>query len=154
MTLFSELLLFLCTLLFGSVVGAYFTTADYRIRNNLPLITSQCYCPACGHVLALTHQIPVISWFLLSGKCHYCKESIPVRYPLTEGGFLLFYGITFLLLWDRYPAAMLCLWLGLATFLILLRCKKHYYRAICGILIFTGYHVIYGALLMMIHASA
>ncbi len=60
MTLFSELLLFLCTLLFGGIVGAYFTTADYRIRNNLPLITSQCYCPACGHILALTHQIPTL----------------------------------------------------------------------------------------------
>ena len=74
--------LLICTLVFGSIIGAYFTTAEYRIRFDKPLITKDCYCPECGHVLNGLHQIPVISWIALGGKCHYCGTKIPLRYPL------------------------------------------------------------------------
>ncbi|RME60254.1 MAG: prepilin peptidase [Candidatus Dadabacteria bacterium] len=42
------------------------------------------FCPKCGATLSFWQNIPIISWFLLRGRCHYCKEKIPFRYPLTE----------------------------------------------------------------------
>ena len=61
MTTYYFSVLLICTLVFGSIIGAYFTTAEYRIRFDKPLITKDCYCPECGHVLSGLHQIPVIS---------------------------------------------------------------------------------------------
>ena len=152
MSLTYYLTLFLSTLVFGGIIGAYFTTTDHRIRNDEALVTSKCYCPMCHHSLALLHQIPVISWIALGGKCHYCKKPIPRRYPLTEGGFLVYYGITYLFLW-KYPVGLLCLWMGCILFTLLLRCQRHYHAFLKGAAIFASYHAIYGMILLMIYAS-
>lgn len=42
------------------------------------------HCPACKKPLKPWHNIPVISYVLLKGQCHYCAEPINRRYPLVE----------------------------------------------------------------------
>lgn len=41
-------------------------------------------CPSCGKQLLWWHNIPLVSWILLRGKCAFCKTRIPARYPLVE----------------------------------------------------------------------
>ncbi len=41
-------------------------------------------CPRCKTPLRIIDNIPIISWLLLKGKCHHCKEPISIRYPLVE----------------------------------------------------------------------
>lgn len=59
------------------------------------------FCPACEQTLRWWHNIPLLSWFLLRGRCAFCKARIPVRYPLVEflGGLSAYlsvatYGVT------------------------------------------------------------
>lgn len=145
-------LLFLCTIAFGSVIGAYFGTADYRIRNDEPLVTRQCRCPKCRHILPTVHQIPIASWIFLKGRCRYCHAAIPKSYPMIEGGFLLFYGITFLFLWSD-PGILVCLWILFIAVILLFRCQGHFRSMIKGLLIFTGYNLLYGTLLLILHMA-
>lgn len=42
------------------------------------------HCPSCKKVIRPWHNIPVISYLWLCGKCHYCRARISVRYPLVE----------------------------------------------------------------------
>lgn len=42
------------------------------------------FCPSCKEKLLWWHNLPVISWVLLRGKCSFCKTRIPFRYPLVE----------------------------------------------------------------------
>ena len=42
------------------------------------------HCPACGTPIRLHHNVPLLSWLLLRGRCAACAASIPVRYPLVE----------------------------------------------------------------------
>jgi leader peptidase (prepilin peptidase)/N-methyltransferase len=42
------------------------------------------HCPVCKTPIKPWHNIPVISYFLLRGKCHTCNTSISPRYPLIE----------------------------------------------------------------------
>lgn len=42
------------------------------------------FCPQCRKQLLWWHNIPVVSWFLLRGKCAFCKATISFRYPLVE----------------------------------------------------------------------
>lgn len=49
---------------------------------NLSLPAS--HCPNCQHPLRWYHNIPLLSWLLLAGKCHYCQHPIGIRYPLVE----------------------------------------------------------------------
>lgn len=42
------------------------------------------HCPHCEKTLKPWHNIPVISYLVLRGKCAYCKAKISMRYPLVE----------------------------------------------------------------------
>ncbi len=42
------------------------------------------FCPNCKNLIAWWQNIPVLSWFLLRGKCYSCKTPISFRYPAVE----------------------------------------------------------------------
>ena len=54
---------------------------DDRVFN---LKTPSSHCPSCDHKIAPWENIPVISYFLLKGKCSSCKTKIPAHYPCVE----------------------------------------------------------------------
>jgi leader peptidase (prepilin peptidase)/N-methyltransferase len=41
-------------------------------------------CPKCEKQLLWWHNIPLLSWILLRGKCAFCKAPISARYPFVE----------------------------------------------------------------------
>src|SRR5690606_21988264 len=41
-------------------------------------------CRSCGHRIAPWHNIPVISYLLLRGRCASCGAEISRRYPIVE----------------------------------------------------------------------
>jgi leader peptidase (prepilin peptidase) / N-methyltransferase len=41
-------------------------------------------CPTCKAPIKATHNIPVISWLMLRGRCAACKTPISPRYPAVE----------------------------------------------------------------------
>ncbi len=145
-------ILFISSSLFGLFLGAYYGTMEYRIRSNLPLVTAGCFCPSCGHSLPLRHQIPVLGFLFLKGKCRFCHAPILLRYPLTEGGFLLYYGATFCL-FRRTPVGYLILWFGALCLLLIARCGKQYRSLRKGLLIMAIYHAVIAALYLILYLA-
>jgi leader peptidase (prepilin peptidase)/N-methyltransferase len=41
-------------------------------------------CPHCSASIRVRDNIPVLSWFLLRGRCRRCHSRISIRYPLIE----------------------------------------------------------------------
>jgi leader peptidase (prepilin peptidase) / N-methyltransferase len=41
-------------------------------------------CPHCRHALPLWHNIPLISYLALRGRCGFCQDKISWQYPLVE----------------------------------------------------------------------
>ena len=41
-------------------------------------------CPACGTPIRIRHNIPLISYLFLRGRCAHCAQPISARYPLVE----------------------------------------------------------------------
>jgi leader peptidase (prepilin peptidase)/N-methyltransferase len=50
----------------------------------LTLATPRSYCPACKAPVKALHNIPVVSWLALRGRCAHCGARIPARYPVVE----------------------------------------------------------------------
>ena len=46
-------------------------------------------CPGCGGAIRPWHNIPIVSYLLLRGRCAGCKTGIPLRYPVVEAGTAL-----------------------------------------------------------------
>lgn len=41
-------------------------------------------CPNCGKAIKPRHNVPVLGWLWLRGRCAFCRASISVQYPLVE----------------------------------------------------------------------
>ena len=48
------------------------------------LLVPRSACPSCGAQISAWHNIPVLSWLMLRGRCAACKARISPRYPLVE----------------------------------------------------------------------
>lgn len=42
------------------------------------------HCPQCKQIIRPWHNIPLLSYLWLQGRCAYCKAHISIRYPLVE----------------------------------------------------------------------
>src|SRR6266403_960875 len=83
----------------GGIVGSFLNVCIYRMPRGISLNNPQrSFCPACRCSIAWHENLPVLSWFLLHGKCSACGARISFRYPLVE--FLT--GSLFVLAWMRF----------------------------------------------------
>ncbi|CAN5189233.1 A24 family peptidase [soil metagenome] len=48
------------------------------------LVSPRSACPSCDAPIRAWHNIPVLSWILLKGRCSACGHRISVRYPIIE----------------------------------------------------------------------
>jgi len=79
----------------GLLVGSFLNVVIHRIPKGENIAFPASRCPHCKTPLKWYHNIPLLSWLTLRGKCAFCKESISARYPLVE--FVT--GILFVLLY-------------------------------------------------------
>ncbi len=74
-------------------------------------------CPHCGAGIRWYHNIPLLGWLMLKGKCADCAATISIRYPLVE----LLTGVLFAVVGWRVgaqPAALL--WCAVVAALVAL----------------------------------
>ena len=70
---------------FGCCVGSYLNVVIYRLPLGLSTHDpKRSFCPLCKYAIPFYHNIPVVSWLLLRGKCANCKSPISPRYPIVE----------------------------------------------------------------------
>jgi leader peptidase (prepilin peptidase)/N-methyltransferase len=56
---------------------------------SLNLFYPRSFCPSCKTIIPAWHNIPLISYILLRGRCRQCSLAIPFRYPLVEATCLI-----------------------------------------------------------------
>jgi leader peptidase (prepilin peptidase)/N-methyltransferase len=83
----------LLALLFGLLIGSFLNVCIYRWPRDLSVVRPRSHCTNCEKTIAWYDNIPVASYLILRGRCRYCGERIPARYPVVEllTGLLFFY---------------------------------------------------------------
>lgn len=84
----SPVLILLISLL-GVCYGSFLNVLIVRTISGESIITPFSKCPKCGHALYWWHNIPILSYFLLKGKCYFCNKIISIQYPIIEFGTLV-----------------------------------------------------------------
>ena len=87
---------FVISLIFGLVVGSFLNVCIYRIPRNISIVKSFSFCPECKNTIKPWHNIPVLSYIFLKGKCASCGSKISLRYPTVELLNGILYGIAYL----------------------------------------------------------
>ncbi len=95
-------------LILGLTIGSFLNVVIYRLPimlfkewkaacdemlesppHNLPpdpfnIAVPRSRCPHCNAPITAWQNIPIISYFVLKGRCHHCQARISLRYPLVE----------------------------------------------------------------------
>jgi leader peptidase (prepilin peptidase)/N-methyltransferase len=68
----------------GLCFGSFLNVCIYRLPLGKSVVTPRSACPHCGDMIPLYHNLPVLSWLILRGKCLACKQPISPRYLAIE----------------------------------------------------------------------
>jgi len=107
----------------------------YRLPRGGSVVTPPSSCPKCGEKIKFFDNVPLLSFFILGGKCRYCNEKISLRYPTVE----LSTGIAFILIYMKFGLQPELIKYLVFTFLLLVAAFTDMFTALdenfeCGII--------------------
>ncbi len=101
----------------GAGIGSFLNVVVYRLPRGISVNNPRrSFCPSCQYQIPWYHNIPLLSWILLRGKCANCKTAISPRYLGVETFTgVMFYAVllTFMGQWADialWGPTVLCLW--------------------------------------------
>ncbi len=94
----SNLIFLIFIFLIGLCFGSFANVCIYRLPKSKQTLAGRSYCPKCKKKIKWFDNIPVLSYFLLNGKCRSCKKKISLQYLIVE----LIMGLGFLLIFLNY----------------------------------------------------
>ena len=72
--------------LLGLAIGSFLNVVIHRVPRDESLVAPGSHCPECGNPVRARHNVPVLGWLMLRGRCADCGTRISARYPLVEAG--------------------------------------------------------------------
>ena len=78
-------MLTLISIIFGALIGSFLNVCIIRLPKEESIVWPGSHCPQCNTPIKFYDNIPLVSYFLLKGKCRHCHCAISFQYPLIEG---------------------------------------------------------------------
>lgn len=88
----------LLAFIYGVVFGSFLNVLIIRIPKSESIVFGASHCTTCNTKLKAWHNIPLLSWIFLRGRCANCGSKISLQYPLIE----FFTGILFVAVVSKY----------------------------------------------------
>ena len=68
----------------GAIWGSFLNVCIARIPRGMSVVRPSSHCFACGARVSARDNIPILSYFLLRGRCRHCGASFSARHALVE----------------------------------------------------------------------
>ena len=68
----------------GAIFGSFANVVIYRLPQEKSVVRPGSSCQSCGSSVRWFDNIPIISWFILRGRCRKCHAKYSFRYPFVE----------------------------------------------------------------------
>ena len=116
---------YLFVIILGGLWGSFANVCIYRLPLDKGVVSGRSYCPQCKKQITWKDNIPIISYFLLNGKCRKCKKPISSQYALVEFLSILFFTIIYFLYGITLTTLLLMI-LSLSFIIIFFIDLKHF----------------------------
>ena len=105
---------FILVFALGLIFGSFANVLIWRLPQGKNL-GGRSICPRCKKKILWFDNLPLLSFFLLQGRCRECKEKISLRYPMVE----LLTGLVFVLLYLKFGLSYEFIFFGLTSILLI-----------------------------------
>lgn len=75
---------FVFVFILGAAIGSFMNVVILRTPLDQNVSFPASHCMSCNTPLRFYHNIPILSWLFLRGKCAFCGEKISLQYPFVE----------------------------------------------------------------------
>jgi leader peptidase (prepilin peptidase) / N-methyltransferase len=75
---------YLLSLIVGLCVGSFANVCISRMPEDRSIRFPASHCPRCKKPILKRHNLPLIGFLILKGRCHYCHKPISWQYPAVE----------------------------------------------------------------------
>ena len=103
-----EVVLYIIVFVYGIMFGSFMNVCIYRIPKEESVVYIQSHCVNCNKKIPWYDLIPLLSYFILRGKCRSCKSKISIQYPLIELLNGLLYVLTFIVMGWSITTVLSC----------------------------------------------
>ena len=69
---------------FGATIGSFLNVVAYRMPMRLSFVAKPSRCQYCETPILFRHNVPILGWLILRGRCHACRLPISPRYLMVE----------------------------------------------------------------------
>lgn len=70
--------------MFGAIVGSFLNVVIIRLPEGKSVVFPSSRCPSCRKEIRFYDNIPILSYFILLGRCRNCGARFSIRYPAVE----------------------------------------------------------------------
>lgn len=111
----------------GASIGSFMNVLIIRTPRDESVSFPASHCMSCDTPLRFYHNIPIVSWLFLRGKCSFCNAPISKQYPIVE----LLSGFIFLLTLMKFGITLQGFGIALVfTLLLSLSVIDFYYKMV------------------------
>lgn len=107
------------TIALGLIIGSFLNVVIHRLPLGENVVFPPSHCPYCQAGIPFYLNIPLLSYFILLGKCRSCHGKISWQYPLVEGFCAFSFWLTLhffgLSLTAVFTVIFICLLIALAA---------------------------------------
>ena len=112
-------------IIIGGLWGSFANVCIVRLPEDKGVVSGRSNCPKCKKQINWYDNIPIISYFILNGKCRKCKKPISFQYVVVELLSIVSF-VTIYLIYGFSFTTLLLLILSLAFIIIFFIDLKHF----------------------------
>ncbi len=116
---------YLAAFIFGSIVGSFLNVCIWRLPRGESIAWPPSHCINCQKPIHWYDNIPLVSFFLLRGRCRQCKARISRQYWVVEFLSALFF-VLFYQVFGWTPQGILYLLFALGFLVLSVIDLRHY----------------------------
>jgi leader peptidase (prepilin peptidase)/N-methyltransferase len=93
----------------GAMIGSFLNVLILRTPIDQSVSFPASHCMSCETPLRAWHNVPILSWIFLRGKCAFCGVKISIQYPIVEilsGIIFIFAALKFGINFQAFGIAM------------------------------------------------